>query len=60
MATEREQKLVDIMFEVAQVSRTASVRNLSHEEHMAWVAKQLKGCGFETAPMGLSWGVLVK
>ena len=28
------------------------------EKHMEWVAKQLEGCGFETKPVGASWGVL--
>lgn len=61
MATEREQKLVDIMFEVAQLSATHFHSNkTSREEHMAWVAKQLKDSGFETTPCGASWGVLVK
>ena len=59
MATEREQKLVDIMFEVAQLSAT-HFHYKSREEHMAWVAKQLKECGFETTPCGMSWGMLVK
>lgn len=32
--------------------------DLKREAHMAWVADQLKQCGFETIPMGSSWGVL--
>ncbi len=63
---DREQKLIDIMFEVAQASylmrRTLEERsdyyNSIRDEHMEWVAKQLEECGFPTVSMGMSWGVL--
>lgn len=61
----REQELVDIMFQVAQFSslywsaKDKTEYYSKQEEHMKWVAEQLKGCGFETKPMGSSWGVLV-
>lgn len=63
---EHEQKLIDIMFEVAQASylmwrtpeeRAEYYKNI-RDGHMEWVAKQLKECGFPTVPMGASWGVL--
>jgi hypothetical protein len=61
-----EQKLIDIMFEIAQASymmdrERAAVKeyyNEKRDEHMKWVADQLRMCGFETVPAGLSWGVL--
>ena len=54
-----EQELVDICFSLAMaVNRNESFRNLSNPELAEWVAEQLKGCGFETRPMGMSWGVL--
>jgi hypothetical protein len=61
-----EQKLIDIMFEIAQASymmdrEHAAVKeyyNEKRDEHMKWVADQLRTCGFETIPAGSSWGVL--
>ena len=56
----REQKLVDIMFQIAAVTLENSERfkGIGHEKHMEWVAEQLKNCGFPTKPIGSSWGVL--
>lgn len=63
MERSESQKLVDLVFEIAQ----HSVRyrqyfvidgDYKRDEHMKWVADQLKGCGFPTVPMGSSWGVL--
>lgn len=51
-----EQKLIDIMFSVALTSAEYKWKN--REEHMEWVARQLKECGFPTIQMGSSWGVL--
>lgn len=62
----REQELIDIMFQVAQFSaiyhgaKSESEYFERRDEHMEWVAKQLRGCGFDTVPMGASWGVLKK
>lgn len=60
MSLEREQKLVDIMFEVVSAAHYNPkwFAKLTHEEKMAWVAKQLEGCGFPTTPLGASWGRL--
>ncbi len=63
---EREQKLIDIMFEIAQASylmyRTPEERSDYYksirDEHMEAVAKNLEECGFPTVSMGMSWGVL--
>lgn len=62
----REQKLIDIIFSVAQASylmrRTLEEQSDYYksirDEHMEWVAKQLELCGFPTVQMGSSWGVL--
>lgn len=62
MATPREQKLVDIMFQVAMTLTMENFRehfaSKSREEVAEWVAYQLRACGFETKPCGLSWEVL--
>lgn len=55
-----EQKLVDICFELVLVAtQNKKFCKKSDEEKAAWVARQLRLCGFETEPMGASWGVLV-
>lgn len=59
MSTEREQKLIDIMFEVASVTASSWPNaKYNREAHMEWVAEQLRQCGFDTIPCGASWGVL--
>lgn len=62
MATDREQKLVNIAFEcVAMVTDkqfAAHFQKMPLPERMAWVAKQLRECGFPTHPVGASWGNL--
>jgi hypothetical protein len=66
MNREREQKLIDIMFEVAQASylmgctheqRVEYYRDL-RDEHMKAVVESLEVAGFPTVQMGMSWGVL--
>ena len=55
-----QQKLVDICFELVLVATSnKKFCKKSDEEKAAWVARQLRLCGFETEPMGASWGVLV-
>lgn len=58
--TSREQQLVDICFEAALVMSDTKydLYKKSNEEKAEWVAKQLRGCGFDTFPCGMSWGVL--
>ena len=63
----KEQQLIDIMFQVAQHSAVYFCNETpdwkdyyrnTQEKHMEWVADQLRQCGFDTVPMGSSWGVL--
>lgn len=58
----REQALVNLCFELVYAATAernrAFFEKASTEEKMKWVAEKLKGCGFETVPMGSSWGVL--
>lgn len=65
--THREQKLVDLCFQIALMISTPGkdrggipydLTKLSASEKAAWVAKQLRACGFDTEPVGSSWGVL--
>lgn len=57
---EREQLLIDMMFEVAQVSALywASSTRYDRVRHMDWVADQLEAAGFATKTIGSSWGVI--
>lgn len=56
----REQKLVDIIFDIVLTLRenTEWLKNTSREEAAEWTAHQLRECGFDTQPIGASWGVL--
>lgn len=56
--SKREQELVNICFACALHAADYHAGQ-SHEQVAAWVAEQLKGCGFPTEPRGISWGVLV-
>jgi hypothetical protein len=68
MATEREQKLVDIMFEIAlTISNTKyydrsgnkfDMTKWSREKKVTWITDQLRKCGFDTYRCGSSWGIL--
>ena len=59
MATEREQKLVDIMFQTAlMIHKNKGFDEMNAEELTGWVARQLEQCGFPTTPVGSSWGKL--
>lgn len=64
MTESREQQLVDITFQVAlmvaECVRKNHIAFQTREDIAAWVADQLKGCGFHTTPCGMSWGVLIK
>ena len=60
-----DQELVDVIFAIASRSATWG-RGFDHEtydtkdreEHMKWVADQLRYFGIDTIPVGMSWGVL--
>ena len=60
MTTSREQKLVDICFEIGLTVADHSkfFKQKSKKDIAQWIANQLKQCGFSTTPMGMSWGVL--
>jgi hypothetical protein len=57
----REQQLIDITFQIALTVWKHSdwFESKTKEEVCSWVSKQLKECGFNTIPIGSSWGVLV-
>lgn len=55
------QKLIDITFQMVLVSTDDPVFcKKSTEEKAEWVAETLRNCGFDTQPLGSSWGVLKK
>lgn len=55
----REQKLVDIMFQIAiMVHCDERFTKRGHMEVAEYVRSQLKECGFEVEPAGMSHGVL--
>jgi hypothetical protein len=60
----REQELIDILYQavltVLDPAFHKDFMKLSQEQKAAWVTRQLKGCGFDTRPVGGCWGVLVK
>jgi len=55
-----DQKLIDICFEIGlTISDTRyNMYKKSNEEKADWIAQQLRGCGFDTQPVGSSWGKL--
>ena len=54
-----EQKLIDIMFQIGlTIHNDLWFQNKNNEEVCKWIRDQLKQCGFETVPLGSSWGVL--
>lgn len=64
---EKLQKLIDLCFEIGlTISDTGKDRGgndialhkKSSEEKARWIAQQLRLCGFDTEPVGSSWGVL--
>lgn len=57
----REQKLIDIMFEIAMTlhGNPPWAKNMDRDQLAQWIRHQLDQCGFTTIPMGISWAVLV-
>lgn len=59
----KEQELIDICFALVATATDSSNQDFFHdktmEEKMQWVSEKLKNCGYETEPIGASWGVLV-
>lgn len=58
MSKEREQKLIDMMFEMS-IGHEYYLTGRSREQIAEWLAKQLEHCGFKTEPRGMSWAVLI-
>lgn len=56
----REQQLVDICFQIGLMISDPKYgfQNMSTETRAEWIADQLRACGFDTVPVGASWGVL--
>lgn len=62
MKSERsnEQKLIDMMFQmVLAATSDKKFCKRPRGERMAWVADQLRQCGFDTEPIGMTWGTLI-
>ena len=55
----QEQKLIDIMYQVALIS-SKNLQYRNDEDIAAWVTKQLHGCGFKGEAVGSSWFVLAE
>jgi hypothetical protein len=57
---EDKRKLVDILFQcvITTHMEKKSFKNKTVEEMAEWTARQLRECGFETVPLGSSWGHL--
>lgn len=54
-----KQKLIDIMFQIGLTIHTDPYfKDKTEYEVVTWIAGQLRDCGFDTEPMGASWGVL--
>lgn len=55
-----KQNIINITFQIAfEINNNqAYFKDKSQEEVAEWVAEQLRKCGYDTVPMGLSWGVL--
>lgn len=49
------QKLIDICFSCGLITFSGDTK-----EKAAWIAQQLRLCGFDTKPVGASWGMLIK
>jgi hypothetical protein len=59
MQSSKEQKLIDIMFQIAIASKEwEAIQKMDREEHTEWIRQQLIGCGVEVKPIGMSHAVL--
>jgi hypothetical protein len=60
MYESEKQKLIDLMFNMVITSTNDPVFcKKPRGERMAWVANNLRSMGYDTHPVGMSWGVLV-
>lgn len=55
----REQRLVNICFEIAMRLNMSDATFENNEKCGEWVAQQLRNSGFDTKPCGMSWGIRV-
>jgi hypothetical protein len=56
----KEQKLIDLMFEMVMAATNDPVFcKKPRGERVDWVANNLREMGFDTHPIGMSWGKLV-
>lgn len=53
-----KQKLIDMMFEIAVRMHQGDIHFANREDAAAYVADQLRQNGFNTTPVGFSWGML--
>lgn len=57
-----EQELVDICFSVLMHVTDPELNDwfikATKEQKAEWLRKQLRSCGFNTTPIGSSWGIL--
>ena len=56
----KEQKLIDLCFEIGLMISDPEYKFHEKEVHerAEWIARQLRECGYDTKPLGMSWGVL--
>lgn len=67
----REQELIDLCFEIGIMISSVRINSgegngdtknalisMGVEKRAEWIAEQLRDRGFDTEPMGCSWGVL--
>jgi hypothetical protein len=60
MNIDEKQKLIDLMFSMVMATTSDEVFcKKPRGERMAWVANTLRGMGYDTHPIGMSWGALV-
>lgn len=53
-----QQELINIMFEIAIRMQQGDLHFSDREACGAYVADQLRQCGYDTQPIGMSWAVL--
>tara|TARA_R110002096_G_scaffold406595_1_gene604914 strand:- start:414 stop:629 length:216 start_codon:yes stop_codon:yes gene_type:complete len=56
---QREQKLVNLCFEIGMRLRMGDAKFKDNEKCGEWIAQQLRDHDFDTKPCGLMWGVRV-
>ncbi len=60
MDIDEKQKLIDLMFSMVMAATSDEIFcKKPRGEKMAWVANNLRYSGYDTHPVGMSWGALV-